>query len=76
MPIVGEDAIRELFPQVSRRETEVAVLLCRRLTAPEIASKLFLSVRTVEWHVEQLYQKIGARNKREAISLLTSEGEL
>jgi len=70
-----EDKIRELFPQVSRREAQVATLLCRGLTAPEIASKLFLSVRTAEWHIEQLYMKIDARNKREAITRLTNECE-
>jgi DNA-binding CsgD family transcriptional regulator len=65
---VREEEIREFFPQVSRREAQVAALLCLRLTTAEIASKLFLSVRTVEWHLEQLYLKLDARNRREAVS--------
>ena len=66
-----EDEVRERFPQVSRREAQVATLLCRGLTAPEIASKLFLSVRTVESHLGQLYMKLDVRTRREAISCLT-----
>ena len=32
---------------------------------PEIAEALFLSVRTVERHVENLYRKIGVRSRAE-----------
>jgi DNA-binding NarL/FixJ family response regulator len=67
---VREEEIRELFPLISRREAQVAALLCCRLTTAEIASKLFVSARTVEWHLEQLYLKLDARNRREAISIL------
>jgi DNA-binding CsgD family transcriptional regulator len=67
---VREEEIRKFFPQISCREAQVAALLCRRLTTAEIAAKLFLSARTVEWHLEQLYLKLGAHNRREAISIL------
>jgi len=52
------------------REAQIAALLCRGLTTSEIASKLFISRRTVEWHLENLYLKLGARTKRQAISRL------
>jgi DNA-binding CsgD family transcriptional regulator len=72
---IREEEILELFPQISRREAQVAALLCLRLTTAEIASKLFLSVRTVEWYLEQLYLKLGVRNRREAISKLNHGNE-
>jgi DNA-binding CsgD family transcriptional regulator len=72
---VCEDEIREKFPRITHREAQVAALLCRSLTAPEIASKLFLSVRTVESHIETLYMKLGVRNKRTAVARLTETRE-
>jgi len=64
--------IKESFPKISKREAEVAMLLCRGLTAGEIASKLFISVRTVQGHVARLYVKLNVRGKREAISCLVA----
>jgi DNA-binding CsgD family transcriptional regulator len=65
-----EDEIRIRFPALSRREAEVGRLLCLGLSASEIASKLYVSERTVETHVAHIYEKLGVRKKREAIALL------
>lgn len=47
---------------LTSREKEILDLLCREFTAPEIAEKLSISVRTVEGHRNNLMQKIGAKN--------------
>lgn len=44
------------------REREVLELICMEHTAAEIAEKLFLSVRTVDGHRNNLLSKTGARN--------------
>jgi DNA-binding NarL/FixJ family response regulator len=44
------------------REIEVMNLICQELTAQEIACKLFISVRTVDGHRNNLLEKTGARN--------------
>ena len=44
---------------LSRRETEVAELVAKGLTNREIATRLFISERTVESHVEQIRNKLG-----------------
>ena len=44
------------------REIEVMNLICQELTAQEIAEKLFISVRTVDGHRNNLLEKTGARN--------------
>jgi DNA-binding CsgD family transcriptional regulator len=49
------------------REQEVVTLLCAHLTAPEIAEKLFISERTVETHVANIYAKLGVATRREAL---------
>ena len=43
----------------TRRAREVAELVACGLTNREIARQLFLSERTVEWHVEQILNKLG-----------------
>jgi DNA-binding CsgD family transcriptional regulator len=66
------EAIRIRFPDLSERECEIGHLLCRRLTASDIATRLFISVRTVESHIARLYSKLGVRSKREAIGRMTA----
>ena len=46
-------------PKLTRRATEVAGLVALGLTNREIAKRLFLSDRTVEWHIEQILNKLG-----------------
>lgn len=48
---------------LSRRETEVAELVAKGLTNREIATKLFISERTVESHVEQIRNKLGFNSR-------------
>ena len=49
---------------VSEREAEVLALIGDRLTNPEIARRLFISVRTVESHVSSLLRKLGMADRR------------
>lgn len=48
---------------LSRRETEVAELVAKGLTNREIATRLFISERTVESHVEQIRNKLGFNSR-------------
>lgn len=60
---------------LSKREAEVAELLCQRLTMTKIAAKLMLSPRTVQSYVENIKDKLGVRTKREILKkLLREEG--
>jgi two-component system response regulator NreC len=47
---------------ITKREEEILQLVCRQYTAEEIASKLFISVKTVNGHRNNLLQKTGSRN--------------
>ena len=49
--------------RLSRREVEVLRLVARGRSNQEIAAELFLSTRTVERHVSNIYDKIGAAGK-------------
>jgi len=47
---------------LTSREIEVLNLICKQRTAQEIADQLFISVRTVDGHRNNLLEKTGARN--------------
>ena len=56
---------------LTAREAAVLAAVERRLSNPEIASELFISVRTVESHIASLKRKLGAENRGE---LMTAAG--
>jgi DNA-binding NarL/FixJ family response regulator len=48
---------------LTAREAEILREIARGLSNQEIASTLFLSVRTVERHISNIYAKVGAHGK-------------
>ena len=47
---------------ITKREEEILQLVCQQYTAEEIAEKLYISVKTVNGHRNNLLQKTGSRN--------------
>lgn len=48
--------------ELTRREEEILKLVCKELTNAEIAAQLFLSLRTVDGHRNNLLAKTGCKN--------------
>ncbi|HEY0999339.1 MAG TPA: LuxR C-terminal-related transcriptional regulator [Streptosporangiaceae bacterium] len=63
-------------PTLTRRETEVAALAARGLTNRDIAARLYLSVRTVEVHVDHILTKLGFRTRTQLAAWAHEEGLL
>jgi LuxR family transcriptional regulator, maltose regulon positive regulatory protein len=61
---------------LTRREREILRLLARGLSNQEIAADLVLSVRTVERHISNIYDKIGASGKTARAAAATYAAEL
>jgi predicted ATPase/DNA-binding CsgD family transcriptional regulator len=61
---------------LTRREREVAVLAARGLTNRDIATRLFLSVRTVEVHVDHALTKLGFHTRTQLAAWAYEEGLL
>jgi len=62
------------FEALSAREREVLLYAARGLSSKEIASDLIISERTVQTHLASIYDKLGARNKTEAMLLALKYG--
>ena len=55
---------------LTRREHEVVALLTEGMTAVAIAHRLGVSHRTVEKHLENVYHKVGVRDRLSAVLVL------
>jgi len=60
-----------VFNDLTTREREVVDLAARQLTNREIATELFISVRTVTTHLQRAYAKLGV-NDRAQLAVLVS----
>jgi non-specific serine/threonine protein kinase len=57
----------EPYPSgLSAREADVLRLVATGMTNAEVAEKLFLSSRTVGWHLGSIYRKLGSHSRTEA----------
>jgi DNA-binding NarL/FixJ family response regulator len=63
----------ELTP-LTAREREVASLAATGLTSDAIAKRLFVSVRTVDNHMQHVYQKLGIASRTELSAALGTSG--
>ena len=59
---------------LNEREQEILQLLARGARNKEIAAQLFLSIKTVEYHLAHLFHKLGVSNRTEAARVATERG--
>ncbi|MGH2806017.1 MAG: AAA family ATPase [Actinomycetota bacterium] len=61
--------------ELTPTERKVAELVASGLSNTEVAAKLFVTVRTVEWNLSKVYAKLGARSRTELAGRLAQEDD-
>lgn len=79
LPITGREHARDGTPAaraatLTPREVEVLTLLSRGYGNKEIATRLELSVHTIERHLTNVYGKIGSASRTEAVAYALRHG--
>jgi DNA-binding CsgD family transcriptional regulator len=73
----GEKVRRRTGPgsaDLTPQEEQIAQLARLRRTNPEIGAELFLSARTVEWHLRKIFAKLEIKSRRELDDALAHRG--
>jgi DNA-binding CsgD family transcriptional regulator len=65
----------ETRDQLTPQEEQIALLARDGRTSPEIGGQLFLSERTVEWHLGKIFTKLGIGSRRELHAALAGPGQ-
>jgi DNA-binding CsgD family transcriptional regulator len=62
----------ETRDELTAQERQIAMLARDGLSNPEIGGRMFLSPRTVEWHLRKVFSKLDISSRRELVKALPS----
>jgi LuxR family maltose regulon positive regulatory protein len=75
-PSITQIPKSKLVEPLSEREIEVLQLIAEGLTNQEVASRLFLALSTVKVHTRNIYGKLGAHHRADAVAKARAFGIL
>ncbi|NIN66400.1 MAG: hypothetical protein GTO63_17260 [Anaerolineae bacterium] len=65
-----------MIEELTRRERQILLLVCRGMCNKEIARELDITGKTVEWHISNILGKLGAANRTQAVAIALERGLL
>jgi DNA-binding CsgD family transcriptional regulator len=65
-----------LSDRLTEHELRVAVAVAQGATNREVAANLFVSPKTVEFHLRQIYRKLGINSRTKLVAVIAAEGAL
>jgi DNA-binding CsgD family transcriptional regulator len=69
-PVTGQiQKVARTF-SLTKRETEILMLMAQGRSAPHIAETEFISLNTVKTHIKRLYTKTGVHNREELLDIV------
>jgi DNA-binding CsgD family transcriptional regulator len=60
--------------ELTAQERQIALMVRDGMTNPEIGARLFLSPRTVEWHLRRVFTKLSISSRRQLRDALPANG--
>lgn len=60
--------VRAMADPLSQRELQILTLICKGLSNQEIGQQIFLSLSTVKWHNQNIFDKLDVQRRTEAVA--------
>ena len=57
-----------LADPLSQREMQILTLICKGLSNQEIGEQIFVSLSTVKWHNQNIFDKLDVQRRTEAVA--------
>lgn len=70
----GDTSSEEQSVKLTKREVEVLTLVIEGKSSKEVAEQLFVSKRTVDFHLANIYDKLNVTNRVQAFREATRRG--